>query len=193
MLAQTGVGFECTLPGFEDDHLLRGGVSAEEWVAALACLKATAAYHRLKAAGQAAPFAVLGADTVVAKGGKLIGKAHTQEQARAILRELDNCEHDVLTGVALVGTEGRKVFVDRARVRVGEVGEARIEEYVATGRWKGKAGAYNLSEQREAGWPIHTDGDPDTVMGLPMRRLRPLLGSFAPAGAGHSGSGTATC
>ena len=51
------------------------------------------------------------------------------------------------------------------------MGPARIDEYVATGEWSGKAGAYNLSERMAAGWPIEYDGDPTTIMGLPMRAL----------------------
>ena len=50
-----------------------------------------------------------------------------------------------------------------------------IYSYVAGGEWRGKAGAYNLSERIQAGWPIECKGDPTTVMGLPMRKLSRLL------------------
>jgi septum formation protein len=53
----------------------------------------------------------------------------------------------------------------------GDVDDDAIDEYVASGQWRGKAGGYNLEERLEAGWPIECEGDPTTVMGLPMRRL----------------------
>jgi len=65
----------------------------------------------------------------------------------------------------------RWLVADRAVVRVGPISDEQIEAYVASGEWRGKAGAYNLSERIEAGWPIECLGDPTTVMGLPMRRL----------------------
>jgi predicted house-cleaning NTP pyrophosphatase (Maf/HAM1 superfamily) len=46
---------------------------------------------------------------------------------------------------------------------------------VDSGQWAGKAGAYNLSERLEAGWPIEYEGDPTTIMGLPMRALMARL------------------
>lgn len=49
--------------------------------------------------------------------------------------------------------------------------------------WAGKAGAYNLAERVEAGWPIEVEGDPGTVMGLPMRRLEARLAGFAAGSA----------
>jgi predicted house-cleaning NTP pyrophosphatase (Maf/HAM1 superfamily) len=54
-----------------------------------------------------------------------------------------------------------------------------IDEYVSSGAWKGKAGAYNLSERIAAGWPLRCEGDETTVMGLPMLKLLPLLRSIA--------------
>lgn len=69
----------------------------------------------------------------------------------------------------------RWLFADRAAVRYGRVSDAAVDEYVASGLWRGKAGAYNLQERLEAGWPVRCEGDPATVMGLPMRRLEPWL------------------
>ena len=40
-----------------------------------------------------------------------------------------------------------------------------------SGMWQGKAGGYNLSERHSAGWPLTWQGDPTSVMGLPMHRL----------------------
>jgi predicted house-cleaning NTP pyrophosphatase (Maf/HAM1 superfamily) len=58
---------------------------------------------------------------------------------------------------------------------IGELQEEQIQEYVASGAWRGKSGGYNLADRIEAGWPIECEGDPATVMGLPMVKLVPQL------------------
>lgn len=175
MLARHGVPHVAVAPGFDDGRLRRGAVTAAQWVAALAYLKASAPVPMREAARRG--WRVLGADTVCVMDDRLIGQPADADEAREILRAFERCSHDVLTGAALVDADAgsRILFVDVAHVRVGEIGETGIEEYVRSGLWRGKAGAYNLSERLAAGWPIRVDGDPDTVMGLPMRRLLRVL------------------
>ena len=71
------------------------------------------------------------------------------------------------------------LFEDSTLLRMGTPSDEDIEAYLASGSWEGKAGGYNLSERIEAGWPIEFEGDPTTVMGLPMQRLVPLLEELA--------------
>ena len=73
------------------------------------------------------------------------------------------------------GGGGRSLFWDSARVTVGAIDERALQAYLDSGEWRGKAGAYNLYERIEAGWPIQFEGDPTTIMGLPMRKLSQLL------------------
>lgn len=166
-------GFEHTwAPAPFDDSTLRPGeVDAAQWVAALALMKAHSA---MCAVGDGR--IVLGADTVVEVDGRIVGQARSEREAEEIIRELSDREHGVLTGVALARDGGVfDVFVDESVVRVGAVPESEIRSYVSSGAWRGKAGAYNLSERIGAGWPIECFGDPTSVMGLPMERLAPLL------------------
>lgn len=188
MLSEAGVRFEVLDAGVDDGRLDARGKSAAAWVVALAYLKARAGLEAWRASGTAAPAMILGADTVVALKDELIGQPRDAEHARAIIERLEDRRHEVLTGVALLdsATGERRFMVDRAAVDVGAIGLRRIEAYVASGRWAGKAGAYNLREQVEAGWPIAWQGDPGTVMGLPMRRLAPWLAGFVEAGAAEA-------
>lgn len=194
LLARAGVGFEVARALVDDTHLKPGAVTPRQWASALAYLKAAGAARALSERGGSKPReVVLGADTVVVKGDELIGKAESAAEAERILRRLSDGEHEVVTGVALVepgraggGAGRRRVFADTARVRVGRLSEAMIGEYVSSGQWRGKAGAYNLEERVSAGWPVEWVGDPTTVMGLPMVRLMPVLrawGLAPPAGA----------
>ncbi len=194
LLAQHGIEHVASHPGVDDGCLVRGGVSPAEWVAALAYFKAAATMHRLGEWSYApGELVIVGADTVVwkpagraalsASAGQIIGQPNDAPDAERIIRLLENGEHEVLTGVALVdaGTGRRDMLVDRARVRVGVLGEDRIGAYIAGGQWRGKAGAYNLRERLDDGWPIEFDGDPTTIMGLPMTKLRRRLAEFADA------------
>ena len=174
LLAEHGFRAAVVESGIDDAVLVKGeGVSVAQWTAALAYLKARAARERLLARDPDAQGRVLGADTVVEWNGRVIGQPRDEADARRILHDLNDKAHRVVTGVALVdAASGRyDLFADAATVRVSRIPDAAIEEYVATGEWRGKAGAYNLSERIAAGWPIEYEGDPGTIMGLPMRRL----------------------
>lgn len=187
LLAGAGIEHEPVSTGVDDADLTPGPVKPEQWAAALAYLKARAGAEAARSAGGTHEFTVLGADTVCVKDGAMIGQPGDAAEARRILRLLSGGGHEVVTGVALVGVGvgggGRAIFVDRARVRVGELGESRIDRYVASGQWRGKAGAYNLAERLADGWPIEYEGDPGTIMGLPMRALARWLPGARPVAA----------
>ncbi len=167
------------VPDVDDGLLDCGDTPADEWVSALAVFKATAATRMLEERGDRGPCLVLGADTVCVLDGRIIGQPPDREAARATLESFVGVPHDVLTGVCLIEHPGgaRTVFVDRAVVRWGSIDSAQIEAYLDTEQWRGKAGAYNLADRVADGWPIECEGDPTTVMGLPMRRLTEALGT----------------
>jgi septum formation protein len=188
LLGDHGIEHQVVADPLDDGRLVPGQVSPAGWVAALAYLKAAAALRRLppRDPGEApVPGAavVLGADTVVLKDGRVIGQPRDADDARAILHALRAGRHEVLTGVSLidVATRRREFFVDRAVVRVGPLADDAIDEYVRSGDWRGKAGAYNLAERLAAGWPIDFEGDPTTIMGLPMATLPGRLERFSRA------------
>jgi septum formation protein len=148
-------------------------VNPEQWVMALAYLKAVGGSD-----AELANTVVLGADTIcIGPDGELIGQPRDANHAEQILRSFVGVPHSVVTGVALVDptTSRREMFSDGASVTWGHVSDAQIEEYIATGQWQGKAGAYNLRERLEAGWPIEFTGDPTSIMGLPMLQLADRL------------------
>jgi septum formation protein len=115
----------------------------------------------------------LGADTTCVVDGVCVGTPRDGAEAERMIRAMSGRQHDVVSGVAMVcpATGQRRVFADAARVWMEEIPDAEIREYVAGDGWKGKAGAYNLSERIAAGWKIRVEGDPTTIMGLPMGRL----------------------
>ena len=58
---------------------------------------------------------------------------------------------------------------------IGAIPAEDFEHFLSGGHWRGKAGGYNLPEVIARGWPIRCQGDPQTVVGLPIDRLAPLL------------------
>lgn len=173
LLADAGVRFEVTVPPIDDGMLEPGRVSPAEWTMSLAYLKARSVADSL---GPGATAPILAADTVCAIDGDILGQPRDAPSARAMLARLADADHETITGVCILcpRTGRRRVIVDRSRVHVGAIDEAVLDAYVASDAWRGKAGGYNLADRLAAGWPIRCDGDPTTVMGLPMRRLAPL-------------------
>ncbi len=172
LLADAGIHASTLDTGVDDGLLHPGDVTIEEWTIALAYFKARAGVLRLEMYNTA-PGLVLGADTVVEYQGQIIGQPRDAAHAREIIGLLAQADHDVLTGIAIVDSEtGDRTFLcDRANVTVGRISDAMVDEYIESGDWRGKAGAYNLADRIAEGWPITFEGDPGTIMGLPMRRL----------------------
>jgi len=191
LLAEAGFAHRVvSAAGIDDSALRPGRTTPEAWVAALAWLKAAAGARVLKPADRGV---VLGADTLCVLPGRglrgLLGQPADGGEARATLSRLRGGRHAVLTGVALLcpRTGAREVFVDRAEVAWGDVPDAELDAYVASEAWRGKAGAYNLRERLDAGWPIEFEGDPTSIMGLPMRALAPRLARFGVTPTGRGG------
>lgn len=173
LLTEAGFGFEVSARSVDDGGLISGRVNPEQWVMALAYLKAVGGSDL-----NLTSTVVLGADTVcIAPDGSLIGQPRDAQHAEEILRSFVGVPHSVVTGVALVDpvTGEREMFADGACVTWGDVSEQEIRTYVESGQWQGKAGAYNLAERLGAGWPIEYTGDPTSIMGLPMQRLADRL------------------
>jgi septum formation protein len=120
---------------------------------------------------------VLGVDTLVTLDGEIFGKPATPEAAAATLLRLQGREHAVLSGIAVaVGTPGDvpRARVQETRVRFAPLTTAQIAGYVATGEWRGRAGAYAI-QGRGAAIVEEIHGDYLNVVGLPVPALRALL------------------
>ncbi len=175
LLTDAGFVHEALTPKIDDGQLSPPiGLPPHYWTAALAHLKARAA-RTLGGVDDGSHTLLIAADTIVVKEGRIIGQARDEEEARLTLRTLGGGLHEVITGVAILHEKRRMLLTDSARVRVGALSDARLEPYLDSGQWRGKAGAYNLMERIEAGWPITFEGDATTIMGLPMQRLTPIL------------------
>lgn len=172
ILRREGVCFESIEAIFDDAATPPPGDPAEVAIAlALAKARDVAAASPSACAGAV----VVGADTICRHGDASVGKAESEAEARRILRTMMDGDHRVVTGVAMIRAGEVRAFADEALVRLENPGEREIAAYLAGGGWRGKAGAYDITERRSAGWTVHCRGDEDTVGGLPWRRLREAL------------------
>ena len=120
--------------------------------------------------------ASIAADTVCVVGDAIVGKPGDRAEARDMINRMLGRRHRTITGVCIRNRAGRRLlFSDVAEVSMGALDRDRVETYLDSGEWAGKAGGYNLEDRIADGWPIECEGDPSTVMGLPIRRLIPLL------------------
>lgn len=133
---------------------------------------------RRKAAAVAARHSdsiIIAADTLVFADGAL-GKPHTPERAKEMLRSLAGNWHHVYTGITVINTRSGRVLrnVDKTRVHLVPMTEQEIDAYVATGEPLDKAGAYGI--QGMGGMFVdRIDGSYSNVVGLPMPMLRIML------------------
>ena len=118
---------------------------------------------------------VLGADTVVALGGDILGKPRDAEQAVEYVGRLAGRAHRVVGGIALA-RDGAVIAdaVERTEVVFRALTAVEVEAYIALGEWDGRAGGYAI-QGAGAALVRSIAGDYLNVVGLPLARLLDLL------------------
>ncbi len=120
---------------------------------------------------------VLGADTVVAAGRRILPKTETADEARACLRLLSGRRHRVHSAVTLIDGSGKvRHRMSTSIVKFKRLTEAEIQAYLSGGEWQGKAGGYAIQGYAES-WVGMLSGSHSGVMGLPLFETRALLAS----------------
>jgi septum formation protein len=118
---------------------------------------------------------VLGADTVVACGRRILPKPEDEAEARACLELLSGRRHTVYGGVALVCPDGSlRARVVETAVSVKRLQADEIADYLASGEWQGKAGGYAI-QGRAARFVKAVSGSYPNVVGLPLFEVVGLL------------------
>lgn len=141
--------------------------------------RALAARLSLAKAEAALPFAegalVLAADTVVGVGRRILPKGETEADARHCLTLLSGRRHCVTTGVVLSLPDGRRIQrLVETQVTFQRLTEAQMEDYIASGEWQGKAGAYAIQGRAEA-FTRFISGSHSNVVGLPLFEAAQML------------------
>ena len=123
---------------------------------------------------------VLAADSVVVCGRRILPKTEEEAEARDCLAILSGRRHRVLGGVAVAGPDGRvRTRLVETIVRFKRLEPAEIDDYLASGEWRGKAGGYAI-QGRAAAFVAFLSGSYSNVVGLPLFETVALLKSSLP-------------
>ena len=168
LLEQIGYAPDTVEPAALDEAVLHGE-RPEAHAARLARAKAEAVAARHPGAF------VLGADTVVACGRRILDKAETEESARRCLSLLSGRRHRVYGGVTVIDPAGRAVSrLVRTAVAFKRLSADEIAAYLACDEWQGKAGGYAI-QGRAAAFVGFVGGSYSNVVGLPLHETYGLL------------------
>ena len=121
---------------------------------------------------------VLGADTVVIRAGKILGKPQDQADARQMLLSLSGTWHQVASAVTLWQGQREQTALSLSEVQFRELTEAEIQAYWSSGEPRDKAGAYAI-QGLGALFVRQLRGSYSGVMGLPIYETAALLQAFA--------------
>ncbi|AXS39694.1 Maf-like protein [Breoghania sp. L-A4] len=179
LLEQIGIKPDYLLPS-DADETPEKNETPRALAARLARIKAETARRSAERDDEYAGALVLAADTVVAVGRRALPKAELSEEAEQCLRLLSGRAHRVYTGLCLMAPNGavRQKLVE-TRVRFKRLSSEEVDDYVASGEWRGKAGGYAI--QGLAGsFVVKLVGSYSNVVGLPLYETASLLG-----GAGY--------
>jgi len=117
---------------------------------------------------------VIGADTVVAVDGEIMGKPKDPADAARMIHRIQGRDHEVLTGVAVILKKGEVEttinFAETTRVHVFPMTEEEIQAYASSKEPMDKAGAYGI-QGLFAAYVSGIEGDYNNVVGLPVGRL----------------------
>jgi septum formation protein len=126
---------------------------------------------------------VLGTDTLVSLGRRIMGKPASAEEAKDMLTALSGRRHQVVSGVALARLAGGTLEASGPRLRVASaatqvffvrLSQEQIAAYVETGEWRGKAGGYAV-QGLAALFVRGLRGEYSNVVGLPLNLLHGLF------------------
>jgi len=177
LLRQIGIAPDRVI-GATIDEMPRANELPRALAARLAREKAEAVFSASEVAALKPNVIVLAADTVVACGRRVLPKAETENEARKCLALLSGRRHRVLTGLCALDGLGRaRERVVETRVKFKRLSQAEIADYLASGEWRGKAGAYAIQGKAAAFIPW-LNGSYSNVVGLPLYETAALLESL---------------
>lgn len=122
---------------------------------------------------------IIAADTIVVLGSQVLGKPHSPEEAKQMLRSLSGRDHQVMTGMTVLRGDTAATVTEITDIHFRQLSEAEIDAYVQTGEPMDKAGAYGI----QGGAALFAErmvGDYYNVMGLPVCALWKILKNIAP-------------
>lgn len=169
----SGMGASFTVVCADTDES-SDSVSPEELTMELARRKGQAVLELLRSRDEDGGAIIISADTVVACGGKILGKPADRQDAKRMLNMLSGSTHTVTTGIAVTNNGVTVTDCSVTRVHVDTIPPAELEKYLDSAEPYDKAGAYGI-QGRFSQWVKGIDGCYFGVVGLPVNRLSALF------------------
>tara|TARA_B110000027_G_scaffold95254_1_gene100565 strand:- start:333 stop:920 length:588 start_codon:yes stop_codon:yes gene_type:complete len=123
---------------------------------------------------------VLGADSVIDLGGKIISKPINRDEALEILRNLNGHTHYLISSVC-ISQNGSMIwnYTDKASLTMKQMREDQLVSYLAKISDEALY-AYNVYQIEGEGRTLFSniDGDEDTIMGLPIKKIKEYLNNY---------------
>jgi len=120
---------------------------------------------------------ILSADTIVVINNEVLGKPKDKDEAKLMMKMLQNNVHQVYTAVFIKSSQYEDFFVEKTDVFVGEMTNEEIEEYINTREPYDKAGGYGIQGMFSK-YISSINGDYYNVMGLPIFKVRQALKKY---------------
>lgn len=128
------------------------------------------------------PLLIIACDTLAECNGAVLGKPKDEDHARAMLTQLSGRVHRVYSGLCLwpLHMEADQRPIDTriamSELKMDSLETEELEQYLASGLWRGKAGAFGLQDR--PGWLQLVSGSESNVIGMPMELLEEMLSSW---------------
>ncbi len=169
LLSDAGYRLQVDPPDEDAESIPAEPLAPRELVAALALRKAANVAARTTAG------LVLAADTLAECHGQVLGKPADRDDARRILQTLSGQVHYVHTGVCLWRRPDNRRWMRSVTTELvmAEMSEQQIEDYLDSGQWQGKAGAFGYQDGID--WVTIREGSASNVVGLPMQQVAEML------------------
>lgn len=177
----TGAGYRFTVvhPSVGAECGVCSRETPPEFVARMAWQKAAdVAMRQQRVAPQTSGAVLVACDTVAECVGRILGKPKDRDHARTMLQLLSGREHHVYSGLCVwpLSAGLPHVHVAVTTLRMDVLADHQIEEYLASGMWEGKAGAFGYQDRID--WLHIVNGSESNVIGLPLELLAEMLGPF---------------
>ncbi|KIE05135.1 Maf-like protein [Candidatus Jidaibacter acanthamoeba] len=120
---------------------------------------------------------ILAADTVVARGRRVIGKPEGTEEARVFLNFLSGHRHRAYTGVSAIYKEKIITKVSHSTVKFKRISAEELDLYIASQQWEDKSGAYSIQGMANM-FIEYIIGSDTNVIGLNLNITYKILNSL---------------
>jgi len=179
LLTAAGYRFEVVEPddSAECGICSTGGLAG--MVADFALRKAADVARQLKDKNEKRPALLIACDTIAECEGAILGKPRDEEHAHEMLRTLRGQIHRVYSGLCIwpfhasAHDSSPQTRIDVTELSMDGVSDDKLDDYLASGLWRGKAGAFGYQDR--VGWLHILRGSESNVIGLPMELLAEML------------------